>query len=88
MTTPEDPEINQPTIDYVAAFVPEATGKQFNPHVTIGIASQDYLKAMLAEPFEFSRSRRPGRPCINSATWDGSDGTQDVGFEAMSSTIS
>src|SRR5712691_11034557 len=36
VTTPEDPDINQPTIDYVAAFVPEATGKNFNPHVTIG----------------------------------------------------
>ncbi len=49
---PEDPEINQPTIDYVAAFVPKSTGKNFNPHVTIGIASQDYLKEMLAEPFD------------------------------------
>ena len=52
VTTPEDPEINQPTIDYVAAFVPEATGKKFNPHVTIGVAPQDYLKKMLAEPFD------------------------------------
>ena len=52
VTTPEDPEINQPTIDYVAAFVPEATGKKFNPHVTIGTAPQDYLKEMLAEPFD------------------------------------
>ncbi len=52
VTTPEDPEINQPTIDYVAAFVPEASGKKFNPHVTIGIAPQDYLKEMLAEPFD------------------------------------
>ena len=52
VTTPQDPEINQPTIDYVAAFVPEATGKKFNPHVTIGIAPQDYLKEMLAEPFD------------------------------------
>lgn len=52
VTTPEDPDINQPTIDYVAAFVPKATGKNFNPHVTVGIASQDYLKEMLAEPFD------------------------------------
>jgi len=51
VTTPEDPEINQPTIDYIAAFVPEASGKHFNPHVTVGIATQEYLKAMLAEPF-------------------------------------
>jgi hypothetical protein len=52
VTTPDDPETNQPTIDYVAAFVPEATGKKFNPHVTIGVATQDYLKEMLAEPFD------------------------------------
>lgn len=51
VTTPEAPDINQPTIDYIAAFVPQATGKDFNPHVTVGIASQDYLKQMLAEPF-------------------------------------
>ncbi len=52
VTTPEDPDINQPTIDYVAAFVPKGTGKNFNPHVTVGLASQDYMKAMLAEPFD------------------------------------
>jgi hypothetical protein len=40
VTTPEDPDINQPTIDYVAAFVPNETGKKF------------YLKKMLAEKFE------------------------------------
>jgi hypothetical protein len=52
VTTPEDPEINQPTIDYVASFVPDETGKKFNPHVTIGVAGQDYFKTMLAEPFD------------------------------------
>jgi phosphoglycolate phosphatase-like HAD superfamily hydrolase len=52
VTTREDPEINQPTIDYVARFVPNQTGKKFNPHVSIGIASQDYLKRMLDEKFE------------------------------------
>jgi hypothetical protein len=52
VTTTEDPDINQPTIDYVATFLPNETGKRFNPHVTIGIASQDYLKKMLEERFE------------------------------------
>jgi 2'-5' RNA ligase len=52
VTTPEEPNINQSTIDYVAAFVPEQTGKNFDPHVTIGIASKDYLKKMLAESFD------------------------------------
>jgi hypothetical protein len=57
VTTKEDPEINQPTIDYVAGFVPHETGDRFNPHVTIGIAPQDYLKKMLdekSEAFTFS----------------------------------
>jgi phosphoglycolate phosphatase-like HAD superfamily hydrolase len=52
VSTKEDPEINQPTIDYVADFVPNQTGKKFNPHVSIGIASQDFLKRMLDEKFE------------------------------------
>src|SRR5262245_6262163 len=52
ITTKEDPDINEPTIEYVANFVPNATGKKFNPHVTIGIATQDYLKTMLEEKFE------------------------------------
>ena len=52
VATKEDPEINQPTIDYVETFVPDATGKKFNPHVTIGIATQEYLKKMLDEKFE------------------------------------
>jgi hypothetical protein len=50
-TTAEEPDINQPTIDYVAAFVPHATGTHFNPHVTIGVGTVDYLDKMLAEPF-------------------------------------
>jgi hypothetical protein len=39
-------------IDYVAAFVPKYTGTHYNPHVTVGVASQDYLKGMLAGPFD------------------------------------
>jgi hypothetical protein len=52
VTTKEDPDINQQTIDYVETFVPKASGKDFNPHVTIGISTQDYLKKMLDEKFE------------------------------------
>jgi hypothetical protein len=52
VTTKEDLDINQPTIDYVTTFVPKETGKTFNPHVTIGIASQDDLKKLLEEKFE------------------------------------
>jgi 2'-5' RNA ligase superfamily len=52
VTTKEDPDINQPTIDYIAAFVPNEIGEKFNPHVTIGLASKDYLKKMLDEKFD------------------------------------
>lgn len=52
VTTKDDPDINKPTIEYVARFVPEASGAKFNPHVTIGMASQAYLKKMLAEKFD------------------------------------
>jgi 2'-5' RNA ligase len=51
-TTKEDPDINQSTIDFVADFVPIASGKKFNPHVTIGLATQDSLKTLIDEPFE------------------------------------
>lgn len=51
-TTPENSDIQPALIDYVASFVPKYSGKHFNSHVTIGVASQDYLKRMLAEPFD------------------------------------
>jgi hypothetical protein len=52
VTTKEDPDINQPTIDYVRTFVPNETGEKFNPHVTVGLAPQNYLKNMMEENFE------------------------------------
>jgi hypothetical protein len=51
-TTPEDPEINPAGIDYIVTFIPKASGKNFNPHVTTGIGTVEYLNAMVAEPFE------------------------------------
>jgi hypothetical protein len=52
VTTKEDPDINKPTIDYVAHYVPADSGAKFNPHVTIGVASQDFLKKLLNEKFD------------------------------------
>jgi hypothetical protein len=52
VTTKEAPDINQPTIEYVTTFVPKETGDKFNPHVTIGIATQHDLKKLLEEKFE------------------------------------
>ena len=51
-TTPEDPDINQPTIDYVARYVPDSSGNKLKPHVTIGVAPPDYIEKMVAEPFD------------------------------------
>lgn len=48
----EDPEINQPTIDYVADYVPAESGAKFNPHVTIGAASRGFLDDLLKEKFD------------------------------------
>jgi 2'-5' RNA ligase superfamily len=51
-TTPEDLEINPAGIDYIVTFIPKASGKNFNPHVTTGVGTVEYLNAMVAEPFE------------------------------------
>jgi hypothetical protein len=45
-------DIQQGLIDYVADFNTVASGKNFNPHVTIGVAPEAYLNEMLAEPFQ------------------------------------
>ena len=52
MSTEEGRDIQKSLIDYVANFVSAAAGRKFNPHVTIGVATEAYLKKMLAEPFE------------------------------------
>jgi hypothetical protein len=44
-------DIQEELISYVANFVSDAAGKRFNPHVTIGVATESYLNTMLAEPF-------------------------------------
>ena len=51
VTTPEHPDVNQPTLDYVNAFVPQRIGKNFNPHVTIGVGQLDFVEKMKAAPF-------------------------------------
>jgi phosphoserine phosphatase len=52
VTTPDDPVIDPLLIEYVSAFVPQASGEHFNPHVSTGVASREFLDRMLAEPFE------------------------------------
>jgi hypothetical protein len=52
VTTMKDPDINQATIAWVEKFVPNQVGKKFEPHVTIGMAHEDFLKKLVAEKFE------------------------------------
>jgi hypothetical protein len=52
MSTEDGRDIRPDLIEYVAHFVKIAAGKNFNPHVTIGVGTIIYLKKMLAEPFE------------------------------------
>ena len=49
---PEDPGVNQLLITYVEVFVPEHSGEHYEPHVTTGLATREYLDKMLAEPFD------------------------------------
>jgi hypothetical protein len=49
-TTPDDPNISQAVIDYIAA-AGNLTGENFSPHVTIGLASRTFLDPLLAQPF-------------------------------------
>jgi phosphoserine phosphatase len=48
----DDPAIDAALIQYVSTFVPQMAGENFNPHVSTGVASREYLDKMLAEPFE------------------------------------
>ena len=44
--------VGQPTVDYVNNFVGPRTGMNYNPHLTVGIGTRDFVDALKAEPFE------------------------------------
>jgi hypothetical protein len=50
-TTPEEPDIHQSVIDYIATSMDHLSGENFSPHVTIGVGTTAFLDAMLAAPF-------------------------------------
>jgi hypothetical protein len=51
-TAPQDsPAEDAMLIQYVSTFVPKMSGENFNPHVSTGVATREYLDQMLAEPF-------------------------------------
>jgi hypothetical protein len=47
-----NPALGALLIEYVSAFVPKYSGANYNPHVSTGVGSREYLDEMLAEPFE------------------------------------
>jgi phosphoserine phosphatase len=48
----DEPALDAAMVEYVSMFVPRYSCEHFSPHVSTGVASRDYLEAMLAEPFE------------------------------------
>jgi hypothetical protein len=48
----DNPALDALLIEYVTAFVPKYSGANYNPHVSTGVATREYLDGMLAEPFE------------------------------------
>ena len=51
-TTPAEPDIHPSLIPYVAGFVPEQTGQNYNPHVSTGVGTTAFLDTLLARPFD------------------------------------
>jgi 2'-5' RNA ligase len=51
-TLPGEPELVHGMIEYIENFAKDHSGKNFVPHVTVGIAPREYLDKMLAEPFD------------------------------------
>jgi hypothetical protein len=52
VTTPEAPHISEDLIHYVSVFVPDHSGDHYVPHVSIGVATTDYLKTLSSAPFD------------------------------------
>jgi hypothetical protein len=51
-TSRELPKIDDKIVNYVAKFVPTNSDENYRPHVTIGVAHEDFVKKLKAEPFE------------------------------------
>jgi len=50
--TPKEPTITPETIKYVEEFELVATGENYTPHLTVGLASQSFLDDLLVNPYE------------------------------------
>ena len=51
-TTRELPKIEHEIVDYVQNFSAKSSGKNYKPHVTIGVAHEDFVDKLKTQPFE------------------------------------
>ena len=45
-------DANSDTIGWVEHFIPDSSGPKYIPHVTLGVAHEDFVKGMKAKPFD------------------------------------
>lgn len=48
---PDGIPISPSTVGNMNAFVPRSTGRNYDPHITLGLAEPPFLDSLLAEPF-------------------------------------
>ncbi|WP_030420283.1 hypothetical protein [Streptomyces sp. NRRL F-5065] len=60
VTTAEEPEINEDTVEYVEHYVPDHSGENFIAHVTVGLAQFDFLADLEDGPFDTFTFHRAG----------------------------
>ena len=51
VTSEENPVINKATFDYVENFIPDHSGENFIPHITVGMNSLESLEKLINELF-------------------------------------
>ena len=52
VTTPEAPHISEDLIHYVSVFVPDHSGDNYVPHVSIGVGTIEFLTTFSSAPFD------------------------------------
>lgn len=51
-TSRELPKIDKEIVTYVEKFVPNSSGDKYNPHVTVGVAHEDFVKEFEGKAFQ------------------------------------
>lgn len=54
---PDGRPVGTEIVGYVRGFVPNSSGRNYNPHVTVGLASEAFVAGMVTEPFTPVRFR-------------------------------